>query len=179
VTENELYALIISTMQSGFTALSVTDIAIKQSYQPDQQGANTGPTIYLHKLSDKRYGSAQVSENYDSLGQKIDHTEKQFMESTFQAMVLATQFPTKPGKPTAADLANMAAYTIQSDAGRAALRTGGAGILRVQQIVNAPIFNDRDRNQFAPAFDFTLEHEQVIISQSNIVETIEYRIDRV
>lgn len=57
--DNALIALIISTLQTGMTAIGQSSILIKQAWQPTQQGANTQPTVYLHKISDGMIGYPQ------------------------------------------------------------------------------------------------------------------------
>lgn len=54
--DNALFALIISTLSAGLTAIGQGSIIIQQNYQPTQQGVPTNPTIFLYKISDKRIG---------------------------------------------------------------------------------------------------------------------------
>lgn len=54
--DNPLIALIISTLNAGMASIGQSSIAVKQSFQPTQQGANSAPTIYLNKVADRQYG---------------------------------------------------------------------------------------------------------------------------
>lgn len=176
--ERLLFSNIISTIRDGLDANNLTDVQIKQSYQPTQQGANKARTVYLHKITEKRLGSPKTTEFYDQNTSEIIHTETQFYETVFQVNALATQ---APGVITesAGDILNIVAYALQSEYGIKKLKQAGIGILRVQGITNTPFLDDRDRYEFSPSFDFTVEHEQVIVSTSEVVQTVDYNINRV
>ena len=180
--DNELNILIKSVIDAGLVARGFTGdtaIPVKQSYQPTNQGANTEPTIYFHKLPDHRYGFLKRKSVWDQEEEIMVHTEAQWYESTFQINALATQNPKDPTALTANDIVNIVASIIQGDAGRGAFQTAGVGILRISEIRNIPFLDDRDRYEYEPSFDFTLTHEQVIISASPVITTEEFNIKRV
>lgn len=179
--DTEIFTNIIDVLKAGLTANGQGDVAVKQNYQPTNQGPNLGKTLYLDKLpGDKRYGYLKREDHWDEYEQVEVHTETQIYESTFQLTGLSIQDP-KLGaaQKTASDLVNLAAAILQGDAGREALRIRGLNIYRIESIRNPQFVDDRDRFEASPSFDFTLQHEQVIISQSPVVEDISLDIERV
>lgn len=107
------------------------------------------------------------------------HTERQWYETTFQISGLAIQDPADVDSLTASDIVNIGISVMQSDATRAALRAKNIGILRVEDVRNPYFVDDKGRFEASPSFDFTLTHEQVIISESPIVQSFEANFKRV
>jgi hypothetical protein len=177
--DNEIYPLLISTIEAGLIPYGLSTTEVWQKNQPTQQGILYTPQIFLTKIADHRYGFLGREDRWDSLDSKMIHTEEQVYESTFQVNALSIQDPTNQTQITAADLVNITAAILQGDQGRETLRAGGLGILRIMDIRN-PYFKD-DRNQFeaSPSFDFTVVHDQTVISQSPVVDTIVFNIARV
>lgn len=179
--ENALIKEVITTLKAGFTAAGYTNVKVVQTNQPTQQGANTGPTVYLTQLPAKRYGFLKRDDRYnqDVDPPVMEHTETQIYETTFQLSALVTQDPKKTTSLTALDVLNMAAAIIQGDKGREYLQSQEIQILRVMDIRNPNFSDDRDRFEYSPSFDFTLTHKQVIISAVPVVESYEANFNRV
>lgn len=183
--DNQLFSKIISVLNAGFIAQGYsgdTAVLVKQGYQPTNQGVNTARTCYLHKLGDNRLGyvSRETSWVPDSeTGGQMVHTEKQWYETLFQVDALATQDPQDVQSLTASDIVNIAAGILQSDFAIQSFRDSGVGILRISQVRNPYFMDDRNRFEAAPSFDFTLEHEQVIVSEALSAEIVEVNIQRV
>lgn len=110
---------------------------------------------------------------WDENTNKMVFTTTQQYVSNFQASCWATQNPADTASLTASDLANFAAYIMQSQASRDAWKALGCGILDVKMVSNPPFSDDRQRFEFAPAFDFKITHKQIITqSEPIITETI-------
>src|SRR4051794_18389311 len=116
VLDNQLFALIISTLVAGEAAAGITGTPIKQAFQPTQQGVNTAPTAYIYKIGDARLGSPAKKDQYNSDTNRMVHTETQQYESTFQINTLASQNPNTPERYTASDILNLISYILQSSA---------------------------------------------------------------
>lgn len=174
--DNQLIALIISTLTAGEAAAGITGTPIKQAFQPTQQGVNTGPTAYLYKIGDARIGSPARKDEYNSSTNRMVHTEMQQYESTFQISTLATQNPSTSEKYTASDILNLISYILQSSDTIAALEAQGVGILRVRMLTNPYFTDDRQRNEASPALEFVLTHKQTITTNVPAVRTVEARI---
>src|SRR5688500_823069 len=134
MTDNPLFRVLLPLIRDGLRAVGVTDIAIKQHYQPTQQGVPSGPVVFLNKIGDYRYGYPQRKSVWDREAGAFVHTESVWMQTSFQANALAPQDPEQPDLPTASDLLNLTAIILQSDAARLTLQRHKIGIYRVQEI---------------------------------------------
>lgn len=178
--DNLLFKNVIEILRAGMDAQGFQNVKIKQSFQPRNQGANTDPTLYIHKLGDHRYGFLQRTDIWDAETESIIHKETQIYESMFQITALSIQDPALwETQPTASDIANAAAAVMQSDRTVSALFEEGISIYRITDVRNPYFVDDRVRFEASPFFDFTLQHEQVIISTTPIVDDVELIIERV
>ncbi len=177
--DNQLIALIISTLIAGEAVAGIEGTPIKQAFQPTNQGVNTGRTAYLHKIGDRRYGWVERKDVWDADAEVMRHQEMQQYETTFQISALVTQNPKTPNDYTASDLVNLIAYILQSSTSISILEAQGVGILRITDVRNPYFANDKQRNEASPSFDFTLTHKQTILSLVPIVNSTEFNIKRV
>lgn len=177
--DNQLIALIESTLIAGEAVAGIPNMPILQAFQPTQQGVNVDPALYLFKVGDRRYGWVERKDVWDEDAEVMRHQETQQYETTFQISALATQNPKTPNAYTASDILNLVAYILQSADAIATLEAQGIGILRVTDVRNPYFSNDKQRNQASPSFDFTLTHKQVILSLVPIINSTEFNIKRV
>lgn len=174
--DNQLIALIRNTIIASEAIAGISGTPIAQAFQPTQQGVNTVPTAYLHKVGDRRYGYPSRIDTWDADNEIMIHTELQQYESTFQMSALATQKPTTPDAYTASDILNLIAYTLQNGNSIAAFEAQGVGIERVTAIRNPYFLDDKQRFEASPSFDFVMTHKQIISSTSQVLQTIELDI---
>lgn len=180
MTDNQLIQLFLPIINAGLLANETyAGVAVKQSYQPTQQGPNTIPTVYFFKINSRRYGFLGRRDKWDSINNKMVHTEAQYMETTFQISTLVRQSPHTPNEYTASDLANEVASIMQSDSTRDILNSSGVGILRVTDIRNPYFVDDKDQFEASPSFDFTLTFEDFRVSTSPIISKYDYAINGV
>ena len=168
-TDNSLIQLFLPIINAGLIADSFTDVIVKQSNQPTQQGIPTAPTVYFFKVANKRYGFLGRMDNWDAMTSTMVHDERQYFESTFQVSALVLQNPATPNQYTASDLVNEVASIMQSDNTRDILNASGVGILRVTDVINPYFVDDRDNFEASPSFDFVLTYENLRPSTSPIV----------
>jgi hypothetical protein len=178
MTDNDLFKLVRPALIAKLLTYGIT-IGVEQSYKPTNHGANTLPTIYIHKLFDKRYGFVKKSEMWNSLTSVFDHHETQQYETAFQINALAILNPADINSKTASDLVNYAAAAMQSDYMQANLLAAGVGILRVTEIRNPYFVNDLNRFEASPSFDFVLTHKQDLTSTTQEVKSVEYNVARI
>lgn len=119
-----------------------------------------------------------ASEAMSSIGAWV-YTEDEVYASTFQCSGLATQNPANIESLTASDIANLAAYVLQSASVIGAFEAQGIGVLRIPEVRNPYFTDDRQRYEASPSFDFTITHHQTIITTVPIVTEIDFVIDRV
>jgi len=156
LTDNQIIQIFLPIINAQLIIDGFTNVSVKQSNQPTMQGINKNPTIYFYKLANKRYGFLGRKDVWDAASLQMVHTESQYIESTWTMQSLVLQSPATPNQYTASDLANEAAWIMQSDKTRDILNTNGIGILRVTDLSNAYFTDDRDNFEAAPSFDFTL-----------------------
>jgi hypothetical protein len=177
--DNDLIRLFLPIINTGLVVAGFTDVVVKQSNQPTQQGINSGPTVYFFKVGDKRYGYLRRDDEWDENDNLMVHTEMQYYETTFQISALVMQNPKTPYQYTASDLINQAAAILQSDNTISTLEASDVGILRIGEIRNPYFLDDRDQFEAVSSFDFVLTHNQTIISSQPIITKVNFEIDRV
>lgn len=175
MNDNDIFKLVIGIINTALTAQAVTAL-VKQSYQPRQQGVPTENTVFIQKISNKRVGFLARDDIWDMDTELFVHTEKQWIEATYQITALAIQDPNDSTLLTASDLANVVAQIMQTDATLLALRAQNVGILRVTDVRNPFFTDDRERFEASPSFDFTVTYEQVYISETPVIESTELKI---
>lgn len=174
--DNQLIALLISTMIAQEAVAGIPGTPIAQAFQPTQQGVNTSPTAYMYKVGDNRLGSPQRKDIYDPDIEEIVHSEIQQYETTFQINALSTQDPKSITQKTASDILNLIAYILQSQKTVEALNAQGVGILKIGQVRNPYFTDDRDRNEASPSLDFTVVHKQIVTSVGLVLQSTELEI---
>ena len=172
-----LYTLIKAVIEAGLAANDLSDIVVAQNFQPTQQGANFERTVYMHKIADNRYGFPLKKDEWQT--DKMVHTEAIQMETTFQVSARVLADPADVTALTASDVANIVAQIMQSDVALAAFKAQNVGIYRVTALRQIYLENDYGRNEVEPSFDFTLTHKRVMLSETPVLQTIEFEVHRV
>lgn len=175
--DNELIRIFLPIIKNGLTAVGFSNVTVKQSNQPTQQGINTDPTLYFYKVGDRRYG--YVRRYSEWVVNRMVHTEIQFYETRFQISALVLQNPKNPNQYTASDWLNEVAAILQSDNTAQLLFNRDVGILRIMDIVNPYFVDDRDNFEASPSFDFMLTHSQTRVTADPVIDSYTYNIKRV
>lgn len=176
--ENELIAALILAIKYGLSSRGLTGVSVKQSFQPTQQGANSNPTVYLTKVSDKRHGHPQKKDSYDADASIMRHTEAQVYETAFQINAWCAQ-STDVNALTASDLLSTTSDILQSDTAITSLKNAGVGVLRVTDLISTPFIDDRGQHEKNASFDIKVLHETVAITASEVAQKIEINFNRV
>lgn len=179
MTDNQVSILIRTQLLAGLARRGHTTVRVLASNQPRHQGRVDGPVVYFFPVSDHRYGWQHRKQVYDALAGDITVTETQYMESMYQVMALYPQDPSNINLPTAKDLVNDAAMTVNSLTFLEAMRSGGVGVQRVSDIRNPYFTNDRGQFEASPSFDFTVSYKRVIVDAANAVDAAELNQTRV
>ncbi len=158
--DNPLIQLLISTIQDGLDARSIT-ASVQQSYQPTQQGAPSTPTITIVKIADNRYGWTKRNGVFDKNTDIMHHVENQLIETGFQVNAYAIQDPSNTTQLTASDYLKSVAIILQNSGTISNLITQGVGILRIQAMRDVKWTDDFVRYEDNPSFDFTVSHEDI------------------
>ncbi len=177
--DNELIELFLPIVQNGLIAQGYTNVAVVSSAQPVQQGINSTPTAFFQKLSTKRYGFPRAEYVWDSLNNVENYVMKYFLETEFKFMALSRADPSDIAAPTASDILDAIATTLQTDTTVFYLKSQGVGILRITQ-ESAPYFSDdMDRFEQAPYLSFVLTHVNYVQSAVPAASTVTPGIYRV
>lgn len=173
MTENKIFIALRTALLNGMS--EPLGLEVRRSYQPTQQGADFQPTLYIHLISQRRYGYLERNDIPD--GDVIRHVERQYYETVIQ---FTGQVLEKADTSlTSVDLLNEAAYVLQSDQGRLWLQEQGISILRVDNIRQIYATDEQERFQSSPNFDLTIITQQVKETTSPITISVELKQHRI
>lgn len=157
----------------------LTSVGLARNYQPTQQGAATGPYVYFVKLFDRRYGHVERREEWNALAGAFDHVERQQYETTYQFNAWVPQNAASTTELSESDILNRVSSIMQSDAMLNAFYAAGVGILRVTEVRNPYMLDDRDLYEAVPSFDVILTHKRQTVTTLPAVVTYDATISRV
>jgi hypothetical protein len=156
----------------------LSGVSLARSYQQTQQGATIGPYVYFFKIGDRRYGHPARRDEWDLDAEVFTHEENQVYESTYQFSAWVPQDPSLTASLTESDVLNVVSSIMQSDGLLLAFRAAGVGVLRVTDVRNPYIVDDRDLFEAVPSFDVVLTHARRLSSETPAVLTYEANIER-
>lgn len=175
MTDNDLIRLFRPMLITGMARYGVADIEVMQNYQPTQQGRATGRGLYFHSVHDHRHGSAMESNEWNAALGRMDRTVTQAMETTFQIDIIVNETDVL----TAADVGKIAAAVMQNSEFREGLAAEKVAILRIGDVRNTPVVNDRDQFEFNPSFDAIITHNDIFQTVAPVIETVTSGIYRI
>lgn len=178
MNEKALGILIRRELLAGLARYGVTDLPVKQGYQPTTQGRVTH-CLYFWSLPDAPEGWQYRRHVTDPNTLLTTTEESQIIASSFQVGALVPDDPTNLTQKTAKDLTVLARMVVQSQPFLRAMTAENVGVRRPSDVRNPQFVNDRDQYEFNPSFDFTVTHKQVIIQLTNSIERVEVNIHRV
>lgn len=158
MTDNDLFALLISTVEAGLVAWPLPGFTVEQKQQPTQQGIPVDKTVYIEKLFDRAYGHAAVSYTTNIDPDKLNENEKQLYQSTFQFTAQVRQRPEDITIPTASDVVSAVRAIVQRRSTLRLLAAENVSVLRVSEIHNPYITGDQDRQEAMPTFDLVVNY---------------------
>lgn len=163
MNDRGIATVLMSTLLPAIQAdADMATVGLARNFQQTQQGAATSPYVYFVKLSDRRYGHPARKDVFAPLDGVFAHSEVQYYESTYQFSAWVPQLPVSATALTESDILNKVAGIIQSDAILAAFRSAGLGILRVEDVRNPYITDDRDQFEAVPSFDVVFTHTRSV-----------------
>ena len=180
MNDKQLAALFMAQLLPAMQATSgLAGVKLARNYQQRQQGASNSPYVYFVKTGDHRHGHPAKTEAYNSASGNFTHTESQQYETTYQFSAWVPQDPKDVTGLTESDILNVVSGIMQSDAILAAFRAEGVGVLRVTDVRNPYIADDRDQFEAVPSFDVVLTHKRTSVSTIPAVVTYEANLSRV
>lgn len=187
-TDNELFAILVGYIEAEML-ISGIEVSVQQSYQPKIQAVEVdsadgrGAQAFLFKLRDKRYGWKGVFSDFNDqnpINEEFDVTEVQKVETTFQCATLVRQDPANESSLTASDVLNEIVDILQSSQAIDYLMSNfEVGILRVVELPQTYIIDDKDQNEAEPKCEFTLTHQRSRVRRVPQVKSYEAKVNRV
>lgn len=177
MNEKALDKLIRAELLKGLARYGVTDMPVKQGYQPTTQG-RLDKCIYFWALPDIPEGWQYRKHNVNEASQ-IETTETQIIATSYQVGALIPDDPSDANQKTAKDITVLARMIVQSQPFVIAMTKAEVGVRRPSEVRNPQFVNDQDQYEFQPSFDFTVTHKQVIIQLTDSIESVEFNIHRV
>lgn len=172
--DNQLFTLIFSIVNAGLAAQSITGVTVSKAYNSITVGVPSGASVSCFKISDHRYGyPKKVSTWRPEEPPAMLHTTTQCYETNFQMQALIPLDATPADAQTASDLVNIVAAIMQDDTAIATLKLSEVQILRITDVRNPAFKDEKNRNEFAPSFDFTLTHKQVFTVEVPVIESVQ------
>lgn len=180
MNDKPLFALLRSILVAEFALLTgYENIEVARKNQPRQQGRTQSPTVYMSKISDRRYGSPKRRDRYSTLTQNFDHAEEQVYETRIQFSVWVKENPQDVTGLTGSDMLSAVAAIMQSDKTVAALIAQGVGVQRIIEAPNPYFVDDQDQFLADPSVDVIFTHTRSLVTTIPAVDTYEARISRV
>lgn len=180
MNDKQLFALFMAQVLPAIQAVpGLSTVKMARDFQPRQHGANTAPYLYFTKLSDHRHGHPFRQDVYNSLTGDFVHEEFQQYESLFQFSAWIPQDPANTAGLTESDVLNVACAIMQSDTIIASFRAAGVGILRVTDVRNPYIVDERDQFAAIPNFDVALTYKRSLASTIPAVVAYDLNLSRV
>lgn len=178
MNQKELVALIRSQLLAGLARYGVSNLPVKQGYQPTTQGRVT-ECVYFWLLSDNPEGAQYRDQVTDPGTLQLTTRETQNIASTFQIGALIPDDPTKENQLTAKDITVMCRQIVLSQPFLQALTTKNAGMRRPTEIRNPTFLNEESQFEYRPSFDFTVTHKQSIMQLTDSITSVEFNLHRV
>lgn len=155
MTDLQLAALIVARLNARFTAAGYA-MRAKQNFQPIEHGADSAPTMYLHRVgSPKPYGSPHRKSEYNETAGAMRETREQQWSAVWQLTSYSPQSTTDLAAPTAADLLAFAVDALTAETFLDQLAAQGAGMLAPSNAGGEYQLGDYDRFIFWPHVDLT------------------------
>lgn len=154
-------------------------IPVRQDYQPTAQGIPSGLTLYVHPVSERRYGFSERSQVWNSETEQFDRVQAQQIETVLQFSAAGPQNPADDAEWTLTDWVQAAAMALGSDDCLAALWADGIGMTRVTEVRIMYALDDKDQHEGSPSFDATFTHRDIVVDVLPAVTDFEVDIQRV
>lgn len=174
--DNQINALLRASLMTLATLRGLPDVKFKQNFQPRQQGRPEETTVTWHNIGHKRYGSSKVGHVWSQSLAQMVRTESQVIESTYQFSVTLNIDPADVTALTHADVLKTVAAILQSPSFITGALANGMQVLRITDIRDVPIENDR--GQFEPnvSFDAIFTHNDVYVDDVPVIDSFDFSI---
>ena len=178
MNQKPLIALIRRELLAGLARYGITDIPVKQGYQPTTQGRVTR-CVYFWKLPIATVGAQYRTHATDPGTLELRTKETQILASAFQVGALIPDDPSDDDQKTAEDITILCRQIVVSQPFGIAMKAANIGVRDVTPIRNPQFVNELSQYEYRPSFDFTVTHKQSIIQLTDSIEAVEFNLHRV
>ena len=169
MNDNTVLMSVIAALRAGLNSFGLSQVRIKQSYQPRQTGVEIDPTVYLHKITADRWGWVGRKDVFNTSSSMFDHTDVHYRAVTWQVNGLATQDPANLSQLTASDIVECAADALQTEDTIRALIAARIRMEHITTVRELYFLDDRERHEQNPSFDFTVTYQ---VNRSAVVPPV-------
>ena len=174
-SENDLWEILLPVVRTGMSDFS--DLAIKRGYQPTTQGDGEKPRLLLCRISSRRYGSQGKQVELRDTDRLVEK-ETWHKEDTFQGYALVNRGADDFGY-TSVDVLEQLAAHLQAEAALETFQKAGVGILRINDIQEAPYEDDQNVWRISVSLKFVLTYQQSMEREIPAARPVEFRKYRV
>ena len=158
--DSEIIKIFLPTLQQSLAVSDFSNAKVVRAYQKKIQGAETSPTVYFYKASDKAYGWQLRKDQWSVGTSQIIHKEEQLYETVFNFQAMVTD-----GTYTSADLCRFCVGVLQSDKALNFFKSRELGILKITNLGSFYFKDDADNFLYVSSFDCTFLHKNSTLSQ--------------
>ncbi len=177
MTDNQLIAIFRRIIINGLKETGYPYISVMQNFQPTQQGITSNPLVSFQKIHSHNYGPPSREYYIDEETEESKVKQTQQLQSRWQVSSLVTQLPDNENLPTSSDIAQAVCWTLQNDFAIEQLSAYNIGILRITDIINPYIIQDRDQYEANSSFDMMFVYfDEKIYSVNKITPPAEFNM---
>lgn len=177
--DNDLIMLIRLELISALNKFGYSNVNILHSSQLNQEEKPTGPTLYIHKVTDVRYGSPQHNEQYNCDLQRMERTTTEINISTYQIHSFFIYDTSDPSALTMSELVRTAARAMQLPEFQKALIKNGVNIMRIDKVNYVDSDNKSIDYEEKPFFNFQINHKDIYTTEIPCTGKIIRKMERI
>lgn len=178
MNQKELIALVRGQIVDGLARYGITNLPVKQGYQPTTQGRVT-ECVYFWMMPTTPIGEQSRSYATNPTTLQLQQTETQNLATSFQVGALIPDNPSDDSQRTAMDITILCYQIVKSQPFIKAMTDANAGVRDVTSIRNPQFVNEQNQFEYRPSFDFTVTHKQSIMQLTDSIDAMEFNLYRV
>lgn len=155
--DNQLIDFLVTQLNTAIQSAGWS-FDVVQKNNPTIQGIPSTPTVFFEKLFDHNYGFQHVDLTLSQDQTQYLSTTSQAVETSFQISAWAIQDPANVTLPTASDIAHQCCRYLQHPVVVQNFAAAGIQMLRVTEVRNPYLQDDKSQFEAVPSFDIVLIH---------------------
>lgn len=156
--ENTIWSNVIDAVEAGLAENSIADFEVIQSGQPSKStipGGTASPTIWIDKVSSKRYGKQSRTPSVED--DVLIENKSSYQEIMFQVTGRKSRLPADTiSTQTSTDVLNLLVDYFNGQEGIDKLKTFEMSCINVTEVRTPVGMSDSDLYSKDPSFDLTI-----------------------